>query len=182
MKYLCFLATLIATAYSFDAQTVDFIEDKLKAEFTTSDDKTTITVKLTVTGISTSSWTANTNGIWMGVGWDTNEMSGADLNSCKLIWTGSDANSVFTFNDWSYPAENTNRNFKWTETQNLQSTSTVKVDKANGEFSCQFTRKIDTGDSDDIVIPMDKMVDVIGAYGFHLSSATANQGYQSHAV
>ena len=117
-----------------------------------------MTVKLTLTGIDTSTWTATgSSGIWMGVGWDATTMQGkplTDYNSCKFIWKNA-ATDAFTFNDWNYPSTAAVGGFVFTETQSLTGTQTNTKDKASGNFECQFTRLIDTGDSSDTVLPLD---------------------------
>lgn len=120
--------------------------------------------------------TAN-KGIYMGVGWDTDNMHGTDFSSCKFLYTGA-ASDAFTFDDWSYPITNTDHNFVWNEpSKDVVNGTTLLKDKANGAFGCQFSRKIDTGDTTyDTVIPLDEYVPIIFAFGNATNSGT-NNGY-----
>ena len=135
-----------------------------------------MTVKLTLTGVDTSSWTSTGNsGIWMGIGWDTTTMKGGnpltDYNSCKFIWKNA-ATDAFTFNDWNYPSTAADLAFVFTETQSLTDTQTNTKDKAAGNFECQFTRLCNTGDTSDTVIPLYETFNIIRAWGLADSSST----------
>ena len=91
-------------------------------------------------------------------------MDGADYWSCSYVYATGDTNN-FDFHDWSYDYATDGTTFNWGETQNFESTSTITKNRDAGEYTCEFTRAINTGDADDFVIPLDTAFDIISAYG-----------------
>ena len=93
-------------------------------------------------------------------------MADADYYSCRYIYYVGDTQN-FTFHDWVYqPSVDGEGVFNWSEEQNFYSTETVEKNRTAGVYSCEFSRKRDTGDSDhDFVIPINTEFDMIAAYG-----------------
>ena len=90
----------------------------------------------------------------MGIGLGSEVMDSADYWSCSYVYATGDTND-FDFHDWSYyPTTAGVGNFNWGESQNFESSSTVAKNRDSGEYTCEFTRAVDTGDSDDFVIPL----------------------------
>ena len=99
----------------------------------------------------------------MGIGWNSEDMKG-DLNTCKYVYSTT-GTPQFTAIDWT-SINPVGYNFQFTgQTNNMEGINTVTANRTSGTFVCNYKRRLDTGDTNDYVIPTEGEFELYYAYG-----------------
>ena len=146
------VASMVGVCYG-EWMSMNLTDDKYSMKYMVDDNCTEVTFQLILSGLPSNYMpSSGSSGLWMGLGLGKSVMADADYWSCQYTWRSDDSTS-FVFHDWVYyPDIDNPGTFRWSENQDFVSTSTITKDRNNGEFNCQFSRKLDTMDEDDYTI------------------------------
>ena len=146
-----------------------------------------LVLQLKIENLDVSTWTATngSQGLWVSLGWNTDEMDNADAAICLYYYRNA-ASDTFICSDFKADAEG---NFNADTINNIMNVSTITGagfrrttnTVVRGNFTVQFSRLFMTGDTAQDTIIRNKEFDVIYAVGSIVGSAPVQHTFSGVA-
>ena len=132
-----------------------------------------IQIKLTITDLDYSSWsTQGQDGVWLGIGFGSDVMSGADIIQCQFLFSGISASNNFICSDRIGTTQSNPGLDSVKDVTDIETTRSYDDVNKLATLSAKFSRKLDTKDvNEDYRMRDGDTFDAIWAWG-EISSGT----------